>query len=324
MTEGLDARFVKVESLTDSILLGIYPNVSSTEIDILAAETAASMSTQHVDYATLAARIRLSANHKSTPDTFSQAMQLLCNHGRGFVDADLARFIQRHASVINDRIVPERDWCLTYFGFKTLERAYLLRADDGTIVERPQYLMMRVALGIHCSDISRHSSQEADNNVHDSDVTAALEAAFETYDLMSQGFMTHASPTLFHAGTTHPQLSSCYLVQMSEDSISGIYDTLKRCAEISKAAGGIGLAIHNIRARGTPIRGTRGTCVGLLVLLVCLLKQIAGTSSGVSRAIPWVLLLPHSGVPSIHAKNVIFFLPQVYRMDLSQCCASTM
>ena len=267
LCEGLDTRFVKVESLTDSILMGVYPNVTCSEIDILAAETAASMSTQHTDYARLASRIRLTANHKQTPNKFSEAMQILCDQGRGFVDVKLASLVQRHANLIDSRIDKERDFDITYFGFKTLERAYLLRSDDGAVIERPQYLMMRVALGIHCTNLDKKTvdgyTVTADTTTKDE--LKALEEAFATYELMSQGFMTHAFPTLFHAGTTHPQLSSCFLVQMSEDSITGIYDTLKRCAEISKAAGGIGLSVHNIRARGTPIKGTRGMyCSNLL------------------------------------------------------------
>jgi len=245
--------------------LGVYPNVTSAEVDILAAETAASMSTQHPDYARLAARIRLTANHKTTPSTFSHAMRLLSgNDGdgeeyTGFIDPKLANLIQRHAPLIDSRIVNERDFEMTYFGFKTLERSYLLKSDNGTPIERPSYLMMRVALGIHCTDLSADATPEME--------LQALEKAFETYNLMSQGFFTHASPTLFHAGTTHPQLSSCFLVQMTEDSITGIYDTLKRCAEISKSAGGIGLSVHNIRARGTPIKGTRGVSNGLVPML---------------------------------------------------------
>ena len=261
LSDGLDRRFVDLEGLAKTILRGIYPNVTTSEIDTLAAETAASMSTQHPDYAKLAARISISHNHKVTPPTFSQAMELLFNSGQGFLDARLAEIIRRRAPQINQRVVAERDnHHLTYFGFKTLERAYLLRTDKGDIVERPQYLMMRVALGIHCCHV-----QDGDTKNPNED--ECLEAAFETYDFMSQGYFTHASPTLFHAGTTHPQLSSCFLVQMSEDSINGIYDTLKRCAVISKAAGGIGLSVHNIRARGTLIKGTRGVSNGLVPML---------------------------------------------------------
>jgi ribonucleoside-diphosphate reductase alpha subunit len=234
---------------------GVYPNVTSYEIDTLAAETAASMSTQHPDYARLAARISISQNAKKTPSTFSSAINVL-NETTGFINPHLAQLVHRRAEEIDARIHQNRDMDMTYFGFKTLERSYLLRTDKGEVVERPQYLFMRVALGIHCCNENDTCSEEEQ-----------LEAAFETYDMMSQGYFTHASPTLFHSGTTHPQLSSCFLVQMTEDSINGIYDTLKRCAVISKAAGGIGLSVHNIRARGTHIQGTRGVSNGLVPML---------------------------------------------------------
>jgi ribonucleoside-diphosphate reductase alpha subunit len=251
---SLNVRYLNLTSLSGTIVRGMYPNVTTQEIDILAAESAASLSTQHPDYARLAARVLLTQNHKTTPSTFSRAVELLYDQGKGFVHPFLADLVKRRGNEIDARMKYDRDFEMTYFGFKTLERAYLLRSDDGQVLERPQYLMMRVALGIHCS---------GDNTNEDE----ALEAAFETYDLMSQGYFMHASPTLFHSGTTYPQLSSCFLVQMSDDSINGIYDTLKRCAVISKAAGGIGLSVHNIRARGTPIKGTRGVSNGLVPML---------------------------------------------------------
>lgn len=254
LSEGLDERYVALEALSDSILRGVYPNVTSSEIDTLAAETAASMSTQHPDYAKLAARICIAHVHKVTPNNFSEAVELLYQDGNGFIDPNLANLVKRRATEIDARVKSNRDLSLTYFGFKTLERAYLLKTEKGEIIERPQYLFMRVALGIHCSDKIKNEEE-------------ALNDAFETYDMMSEGYFTHASPTLFHSGTTHPQLSSCFLVQMSEDSISGIYDTLKRCAVISKSAGGIGLSVHNIRARGTYIKGTRGVSNGLVPML---------------------------------------------------------
>lgn len=255
LSEGLDQRYVALEALSESILRGVYPNVTSSEIDTLAAETAASMSTQHPDYAKLAARICIAHVHKVTPKSFSEAVYLLNQDGNGFIDPKLAELVMRKASVIDAHVKSDRDLSLTYFGFKTLERAYLLKTEKGKVIERPQYLFMRVALGIHCCGDSLKNEEDA------------LNAAFETYDMMSEGYFTHASPTLFHSGTTHPQLSSCFLVQMSEDSISGIYDTLKRCAVISKSAGGIGLSVHNIRARGTYIKGTRGVSNGLVPML---------------------------------------------------------
>ena len=256
LSQGLDPTYLNIQSLTDSIVRGLYPNMTTPEIDVLAAESAASLSTQHPHYARLAARILVTQNHKQTPNTFSQAVQQLFDDGRGFIDPQLCELVQRRAAEVDAQIHHERDLEMTYFGFKTLERAYLLKTDDGVVVERPQYLMMRVALGIHCCGHDADSSEDE-----------RLQAAFETYHLMSRGLFTHASPTLFHSGTTHPQLSSCFLVQMSDDSISGIYDTLKRCAVISKAAGGIGLSVHNIRARGTPIKGTRGVSNGMVPML---------------------------------------------------------
>jgi ribonucleoside-diphosphate reductase alpha subunit len=248
-----------LESLTQSILRGMYPDVTSYEIDTLAAETAASMATQHVLYARLAARILVSLNQRYTSSTFSQAMKVL-NDETNYISPEIVDIVRRRGDEINERICDERDLEITYFGFKTLERSYLLKDDDGRILERPQYLFMRVALGIHCAGRSSPMMSEEEEN-------KCLQAAFETYDLMSEGYFTHASPTLFHSGTTHPQLSSCFLIQMSDDSISGIYDTLKRCAVISKAAGGIGLSVNNIRARGSPIRGTRGVSNGLVPML---------------------------------------------------------
>ncbi|GAX12271.1 ribonucleoside-diphosphate reductase alpha chain [Fistulifera solaris] len=256
LSEGLNLQFVNLQSLTDSIVRGIYPKVTTHEMDILAAESAASLSTQHPDYARLAARIVITQNHKSTPNTFSKAIQVLSEEDEeSFINPMLVDLVRRRGPEIDAQIQHQRDLDLTYFGFKTLERAYLLKTDTNRIIERPQYLLMRVALGIHCCDPNRLNED------------ANLKAAFETYDFLSRGFFTHASPTLFHSGTTHPQLSSCFLVQMSDDSISGIYDTLKRCAVISKSAGGIGLSVHNIRARGTPIRGTRGVSNGLVPML---------------------------------------------------------
>eukprot|EP00934_Nitzschia_sp_Nitz4_P008047 Nitzschia sp. Nitz4//scaffold3_size479765//135635//138514//NITZ4_000058-RA/size479765-augustus-gene-0.13-mRNA-1//1//CDS//3329550632//8037//frame0 len=249
---GLD-----LPSLTETILRGVYPNVTTQEIDTLAAETAASMATYHSSYARLASRIAVSQNHKCTPASFSESIIAL-DEQTGYIDPMVADLVRRRADEINKEIVQQRDSEMTYFGFKTLERSYLLKTDKGEILERPQYLMMRVSLGIHCAGDFTNSTSSEDERLRD---------ALQTYHLMSQGFFTHASPTLFHSGTTHPQLSSCFLLQMTEDSIVGIYDTLKRCAVISKAAGGIGLSVHNIRARGTHIQGTRGTSNGLVPML---------------------------------------------------------
>jgi ribonucleoside-diphosphate reductase subunit M1 len=252
---------LNLEALTETILRGLYPNVTSFEIDTLAAETSASMATQHVLYSRLAARILVSQNHKVTPETFEQSIQALDDE-IGYIHPEMVDLVQRRGHEIDEEIVPNRDLDMTYFGFKTLERSYLLRTNKGVVLERPQYLFMRVALGIHCTGLN-NATTTATKEQED----ARLQAAFQTYHLMSQGFFTHASPTLFHSGTTHPQLSSCFLLQMSDDSISGIYDTLKRCAVISKSAGGIGLSVHNVRARGTPISGTRGVSNGLVPML---------------------------------------------------------
>jgi ribonucleoside-diphosphate reductase alpha subunit len=255
--QGAGVAGLNLEAMTESILRGMYPNVTSFEIDTLAAETAASMATQHPLYARLAARISVAQNHKITPPTFSASIQAL-NDQTGYIASDIVELVEQRAEEFNAEIVNDRDLEMTYFGFKTLERSYLLRTDAGVVLERPQYLMMRVALGIHCKNLKGTTQEQQEER---------LQAAFQTYHLLSQGYFTHASPTLFHSGTTHPQLSSCFLLQMSDDSISGIYDTLKRTAVISKAAGGIGLSVHNIRARGTPIRGTRGYSNGLVPML---------------------------------------------------------
>ena len=195
-------------------------------------------------------------------------MLALNEDGKGFVNNDIADLVRRRGDEINAKIDMDRDFDLTYFGYKTLERSYLLKIDEETILERPQYMWMRVALGIHCCNNKKeqdgaHQTQTTTKEEED----ANLQAAFETYELMSRGYFTHASPTLFHAGTVHPQLCSCFLIQMSDDSINGIYDTLKRCAVISKAAGGIGLCVNKIRARGTFIKGTRGVSNGLVPML---------------------------------------------------------
>jgi len=259
-------------TLLTQILSFTYPNITTVELDTLASETAASKSTQHPDYARLAARICITANHKITPSTFTESVVELYDDGKGFVHPDLLDLVRRRGKEVDDRINGGRDWDYTYFGVKTLERSYLLKTEGGRVVERPQYMLMRVALGIHCVG---NDVEEDDNNkrirrrvpLGKEEEDTCLEAAFETYEMMSRGMFTHASPTLFHSGTVHPQLSSCFLVQMSDDSINGIYDTLKRCALISKSAGGIGLSVHNIRARGTYISGTRGISNGLVPLL---------------------------------------------------------
>jgi ribonucleoside-diphosphate reductase alpha chain len=231
---------------------GIYAGVPTTELDNLAAETAASLTITHPDYAILASRIAVSNLHKNTTKSFSATMRKLYN----YVDAatgkklpliadDVMHIIEEHAELLDSTIIYDRDFGFDYFGFKTLEKSYLLKV-DGKIAERPQHMYMRVAVGIHKEDI---------------------ESALKTYHLMSERWMTHATPTLFNAGSPKPQMSSCFLLTMKEDSIDGIYDTLKQTAKISQSAGGIGLAIHNIRATGSYIGGTNGTSNGIIPML---------------------------------------------------------
>ena len=261
-----EQSIIQLDALHQSIMRGMYPNVTTSEISVLAAETAASLATQHFAYSKLAARIWVLQNHKVTPQTFSEAIQTI-SQTTNFIDLQLVSLVKKYQHKINEQIINDNDNELTYFGLKTLERAYLLRTDSGITLERPQYLLMRVALGIHCVKGTKQQSSALSPAGNTEEELEQLQAAFETYHLMSKGYFTHASPTLFHSGTTHPQLSSCFLVQMSDDSINGIYDTLKRCAMISKSAGGIGLSVHNIRARGTPIKGTRGVSNGLVPML---------------------------------------------------------
>lgn len=249
---GLDSRYVNHIEISKKVIQGLYDGVTTTELDNLAAETAASMSTTHPDYALLAARIAVSNLHKNTNKSFSKTMKALHEYidpktgePAGLIGDETIKIIKKHRSRLNSAIIYDRDFQFDYFGFKTLERSYLLRM-DGQVVERPQQMLMRVAVGIHGEDI---------------------ESAIETYQLMSEKWFIHATPTLFNAGTPKPQLSSCFLLSMTEDSISGIFETLTRCAKISQSAGGIGLSIHNIRAQGSYIKGTGGTSNGLVPML---------------------------------------------------------
>ncbi|WP_162127016.1 ribonucleoside-diphosphate reductase subunit alpha [Flavobacterium phycosphaerae] len=234
------------------VIEGLYDGVTTSELDNLAAETAASMTIAHPDYAQLAARIAISNLHKNTNKSFSETMNEMyhyvnprTNQAAPLLSEEVHNVIQANAEFLNSHIIYNRDFNYDYFGFKTLERSYLLKI-NGKIVERPQQMLMRVAVGIHLND---------------------LEAVIETYDLMSKKFFTHATPTLFNAGTPKPQMSSCFLLSMKDDSIDGIYDTLKSTAKISQSAGGIGLSIHNVRATGSYIRGTNGTSNGIVPML---------------------------------------------------------
>ncbi len=239
-------------SVAMKVIEGIYEGVTTRELDNLAAEVAASMTTSHPDYALLASRISVSNLHKETKKSFSETMTDLyqfVNPKTGkkspLIADDVYKIIKKNAELIDSTIIYDRDFGYDYFGFKTLERSYLLRI-NGKIAERPQHMLMRVALGIHKDDV---------------------QSAIETYELMSQKYFTHATPTLFNAGTPKPQMSSCFLLTMKDDSIDGIYDTLKQCAKISQSAGGIGLSIHNVRATGSYIRGTNGTSNGIVPML---------------------------------------------------------
>ena len=243
---------VNVHEVAKKTIEGIYDGVPTTELDNLAAETAASLTTVHPDYALLASRIAVSNLHKNTIKSFSSCMRKLYNYTDGktgrkmpLIADDVMEIIESNADLLDSTIIYDRDYSFDYFGFRTLEKSYLLRV-DGKIAERPQHMYMRVAVGIHKHD---------------------LLAVIKTYHLMSEKWYTHATPTLFNAGTPKPQMSSCFLLTMKEDSIDGIYDTLKQTAKISQSAGGIGLAIHNIRATGSYISGTNGSSNGIIPML---------------------------------------------------------
>lgn len=252
LCKGLNRDFVEPVKIAQKVIDGLYDGVSTVQLDDLAAEIAASMTTRHPDFAKLAARIAISNLHKVTSESFSNTMK----HMYTYVDAKTGEnapllssesygVIKKNAKKLDEAIDYERDFNYDFFGYKTLERAYLMRL-NGKIVERPQHMLMRVSVGIHGDDI---------------------EATIETYHLMSEKWFTHATPTLFNAGTPKPQLSSCFLLTMQDDSIDGIYDTLKQCAKISQSAGGIGLSIHNVRATGAYIKGTNGTSNGIIPML---------------------------------------------------------
>jgi ribonucleoside-diphosphate reductase alpha chain len=249
---GLNMKYVEPVEIAKRVINGIYDKVPTTVLDELAAQTAASLTTVHPDYAILAARIAISNLHKETSKSFSNTMKRLYEYvdpktgeNAGLIAKDVYEVIRKNAALLDSSIIYDRDYQYDYFGFKTLERSYLLRI-DGKVAERPQHMLMRVAVGIHKDDI---------------------DAAIETYNLLSEKWFIHATPTLFNAGTPKPQLSSCFLLTMKEDSIDGIYDTLKQCAKISQSAGGIGLAIHNIRATGSYIKGTNGYSNGIIPML---------------------------------------------------------
>lgn len=249
---GLNPEFVDPAQITMKVIQGLYSGVTTVELDTLAAETAATMTTKHPDYAILAARIAVSNLHKETKKVFSDVMEdlynyvsPLTNNHSPMISKETLDIVLENKDRLNSAIIFDRDFSYNFFGFKTLERSYLLKI-NGKVSERPQHMLMRVSVGIHKRDI---------------------DAAIETYNLLSERWFTHASPTLFNAGTNRPQLSSCFLLTMRDDSIEGIYDTLKQCALISKSAGGIGVAVSCIRARGSYIAGTNGSSNGLVPML---------------------------------------------------------
>lgn len=249
---GLDPKFVDPVVIAQKVIQGVYPGVTTVELDELAAQTAASFSTQHPDCSILAARISVSNLHKMTKKSFSETIHDLYTYlhpktklPASLISEEVNLVVQQHKDVLDAAVIHDRDFEFDYFGFKTLEKSYLLKI-DGVIAERPQHMIMRVAVGIHMDDIPR---------------------VLETYSLLSQRYFTHATPTLFNAGTPNPQMSSCFLLCMKEDSIDGIYDTLKHCAVISKYAGGLGLALSNVRASASYIRGTNGTSNGIVPML---------------------------------------------------------
>ena len=249
---GLNMDYIEPMEIAKKVIHGLYDGISSVELDTLAAETAAALTPTHPDYSILASRICVTSLHKRTPKSFSSVIDQLYNYvdpktglKAPMIADDVYEIIVNNAKDIDSQIIADRDLDYDYFGFKTLEKSYLLKI-DGLPAERPQQMLMRVAIGIHKEDLA---------------------SAYKTYDLMSQGYFTHATPTLFNAGTRRPQLSSCFLVSMDGDSIQGIYKTLSDVAQISKNAGGIGLHIHNVRGTGAYIRGTNGTSNGIIPML---------------------------------------------------------
>jgi ribonucleoside-diphosphate reductase alpha chain len=249
---GLNPALVDPIDVAKKVIEGLFDGVTTSELDNLAAETAASLTTKHPDYALLASRIAVSNLHKNTIKSFSETMRLLYEYidpktgkDASLLAPDVHEIIVKNAELLDSTLIYDRDFGFDYFGFKTLEKSYLLKL-DGKIAERPQHLFMRVSIGIHKEDV---------------------ESAIKTYHLMSERWFTHATPTLFNAGTPKPQMSSCFLLTMKDDSIEGIYDTLKQTAKISQSAGGIGLSIHNVRATGSYISGTNGTSNGIIPML---------------------------------------------------------
>ncbi|GJV74024.1 ribonucleoside-diphosphate reductase large subunit [Tanacetum coccineum] len=300
LSYGLSIDHCDPVLVSQKVCAGVYKGVTTSQLDELAAETSAALTANHPDYASLAARIAVSNLHKNTKKSFSETIKDMYNHvsersgqKAPLIADDVYEIIMKHAARLDSEIIYDRDFDYDYFGFKTLERSYLLKI-EGNVVERPQHMLMRVAVGIHKDDIDSiiktyhlmsqrwftHASPTLFNAgtpkpqlsscflvLIQGSTKDDIDSIIKTYHLMSQRWFTHASPTLFNAGTPKPQLSSCFLVCMKDDSIEGIYDTLKECAVISKSAGGIGVSAHNIRATGSYIRGTNGTSNGIVPML---------------------------------------------------------
>lgn len=252
LSYGLEPSHVDPILVAKKVIDGVYDGVTTSELDNLAAETAASLTVRHPDYAQLASRIAVSNLHKNTIKSFSKTIEALHKYidpktglQASLIAEDVYEIVMNNAHTLDSSIIYDRDFGYDYFGFKTLERSYLLKMNN-QVAERPQHMVMRVAVGIHKNDI---------------------DSVIKTYNLMSERWFTHATPTLFNAGTPKPQMSSCFLLQVKEDSIDGIYDTLKQCAKISQSAGGIGINIHNVRATGSYIKGTNGTSNGIIPML---------------------------------------------------------
>ncbi len=287
-----DSLSVNPTALAQKILGQIYDGVTTTQLDELTSQLAASLATVHPDYGTLAGRIVISNHQKNTELLFSEVVKALCTQiapktGEpiSYLNDTVKNFVETHAELLNNYIQHDRDYLLDYFGFKTLEKSYLLKGTDGKILERPQHMWMRVAVGMWA----------------DAPEEEAMPRILETYDLMSQKYFTHATPTLFNAGTPRQQLSSCFLLAMSDDSIAGIYKTLSDCALISKYAGGIGIHIHNVRAKGAIIRGTNGTSNGLVPML----RVFNNTARYVDQCFtPETLVYTKSGVKPIEDVSV--------------------
>ena len=247
---SLDSEFVDPHEISKKVIEGIYDGITTKQLDILAAEVSASLSYKHPDFAILASRIEVSSLHKETSKSFSDTISKLYNykhneHDAGLINEEIYNIILNNSDILNSAIVYDRDFNFDYFGFKTLEKSYLLKINN-KVVERPQHLWMRVSVGIWKDNI---------------------EEVIKTYELMSQGFFTHATPTLFNSGTKRPQNASCFLFAPPEDSIEGIYETIKNLALTSKFAGGLGTPFHTIRGASSYIKGTNGKSNGILPFL---------------------------------------------------------